>query len=88
VEFDESLIKPVELSALPKHWRSDPPPPEVRSIGDDWVHAASSAVLRVPSALVPGENNFLLNPEHQEFAKLCFGKPLAFHFDPRLKGSF
>ena len=26
VEFDESLIMPVEPSALPRHWRSDPPP--------------------------------------------------------------
>ena len=41
VEFDESLIMSVESSALPRHWRSDPPPAEVRSIGDDWVHAAS-----------------------------------------------
>ncbi len=88
VEFDESLIMSVESSALPRHWRSDPPPAEVRSIGDDWVHAASSAVLRVPSALVPGENNFLLNPEHHDFARLRFGKPLAFRFDARLKGSF
>jgi RES domain-containing protein len=85
VEFDESLIKPVELSALPRNWRSDPAPPEIRSIGDDWVRAGSSAVLKIPSALVPGENNFLLNPEHQGFPRLRFGRPLAFRFDPRLK---
>jgi RES domain-containing protein len=88
VELDESLIKPVALSALPRHWRSDPPPPEIRSIGDAWVRTGSSAVFQVPSAVVPGENNFLLNPEHQDFAKLRFGKPLAFRFDPRLRGSF
>ncbi len=85
VEFDQSLIRPVEPAALPRDWRSDPAPPEIRSIGDDWVLAGSSAVLQVPSALVPGENNFLLNPAHQDFAKLRFGKPLAFRFDPRLK---
>ena len=84
VEFDPSLIRLVELSALPRHWRSDPPPPEVRSVGDDWVLALSSAVLQVPSTLVPGENNFILNPEQQDFARLRFGKPLAFRFDPRL----
>jgi RES domain-containing protein len=84
VEFDQSLIRPVEPSAMPRRWRSDPPPPEVRSIGDDWVLAGSSAVLQVPSALVPGENNFLLNPEHRDFARLRFGKPLTFRFDPRL----
>jgi RES domain-containing protein len=87
VEFDRSLIRPVEPAALPRHWRSDPTPPEVRSIGDDWILAGSSAVLQVPSALVPGENNFLLNPEHRDFARLRFGKPLAFRFNPRLAGN-
>lgn len=84
VEFDQSLIRPVEPAALPRRWRSDPPPPEVRSVGDDWILAGTSAVLQVPSALVPGENNFLLNPEHRDFSRLRFGKPLAFRFDPRL----
>lgn len=84
VEFEQSLVQPVEPSALPRHWRSDPPPPEVRSIGDDWIRAGSSVVLQVPSALVPGESNFLLNPEHRDFAGLRFGKPLAFRFDHRL----
>jgi RES domain-containing protein len=88
VEFEPSLIRPVEPAVLPRHWRSDPAPPEVRSVGDDWVLAGTSAVLQVPSALVPGENNFLLNPEHKDFARLRFGKPLAFRFDRRLKGSF
>src|ERR1700736_4497667 len=85
VEFDQSLVRPVEPSALPRHWRSDPPPLEIRSIGDHWILAGSSAVLQVPSPMVPGEHNFLLNPEHQDFARLRSGKPLAFRFDARLK---
>jgi RES domain-containing protein len=84
VEFDPALVRPVELSVLPRHWRSDPPPPEVRAIGDNWILAGSSAVLQVPSALVPGENNFLLNPAHKDFAQLSFCKPLSFRFDPHL----
>lgn len=84
VEVDHALIAPVDPATLPGWWRSDPPPPELQSIGDEWIAAGSSPVLRVPSALVPGEDNFLLNPGHQDFAKLRFGKPLAFRFDPRL----
>ena len=86
VEFDESLITRVESSALPRQWRSEPPPPEVRLIGDEWILSGTSAVLQVPSALVPGESNSLLNPGHKDFAKLSFGKPLSFRFDPRLAG--
>ena len=85
VEFDQSLISAVGPAALPRNWRSDPAPPEMRSIGDNWVLSGGSAILQVPSALVPAENNFLLNPAHQDFARLRFGKALAFRFDPRLK---
>jgi RES domain-containing protein len=84
VGIDQSLITPVESSQLPRNWRADPPPAKVRAIGDAWVVGRASAVLRVPSALVPGENNFLLNPRHEDFPKLQIGRPLSFRFDPRL----
>lgn len=85
VEIDEALITSADASRLPRNWRSDPPPAQVRAIGGEWVLAGSSAVLRVPSALVPGESNFLLNPGHPDFARLRIGEPLSFRFDSRLK---
>ena len=85
VGIEESLVHAVKKSQLPKNWRADPPPSELRAIGDEWVAAGTSSVLRVPSALVPGEHNFLLNPRHQDFPKLHIGKPVSFRFDPRLK---
>lgn len=84
VGIDESLVTQIDLSQLPKNWRDDPPPAKVRAIGDVWVAGGTSAVLRVPSAVVPGENNFLLNPRHEDFPQLRIGKPLPFRFDPRL----
>jgi RES domain-containing protein len=84
VGIDETLIVSIELSQLPKNWRSNPPPATVRAIGDAWVLDSTSAVLRVPSALVPDENNFLLNPRHGDFPQLRIGKAVPFRFDPRL----
>ena len=86
VEFDESLVSAVDSSALPRSWRSDLALAQLRSIGDEWVLGGRSVVLQVPSALVPGENNFLLNPEHRDFGRLRIGRALAFRFDPRLVG--
>jgi RES domain-containing protein len=83
-DFDQSLIKVLNPSDLPRNWRADTPPAQVRSIGDEWVWGGSSAVIRVPSVLVPGESNFLLNPGHQDFARIRFGKAMAFRFDARL----
>lgn len=83
--FDEALAEPVDLDALPEDWRRFPAPAALQQIGDQWVSERRSAVLRVPSALVPSEASFLVNPAHRDFARITIGPPRAFLFDPRLK---
>jgi RES domain-containing protein len=87
VVIDPSCVRELALSSLPRNWKASPAPARVRAIGDDWVAGGSSVVLRVPSTLVPGESNFLLNPRHSSFLQLLFGKPLPFQFDPRFARS-
>jgi RES domain-containing protein len=84
VDFDKSRFRDLNRSALPISWRADPPPVETQAIGDGWATAGTSVALRVPSTLVPGESNFLLNPRHPEFKTLLIFKPQSFRFDPRL----
>lgn len=86
VEFDESLVESLDPATLPKSWRVDPPPPMVQAIGDRWVAERRSAVLRMPSVIIPHEHNYLLNPEHPDFPHVHIGKPQPFLFDRRLKG--
>ena len=83
-EFDASLVKVLESSLLPKNWQTDPVPKAVQTIGDRWASSGESAVLRVPSVLVPDESNFLLNPLHPAFSKIVVSRPQAFRFDSRL----
>lgn len=84
VTFDESLVEWFPGRKLPDGWRAEPPPPGTQRIGDLWARASRSAVLALPSVIIPGEFNFLLNPTHQDFSKISRGKPEAFVFDPRL----
>jgi RES domain-containing protein len=84
VEMDLLYVAELDLSNLPRNWRANPTPAGVRAIGDDWVASRRSVALRVPSALVPAESTFLLNPQHPDFSKLCIGKAVPFQFDPRL----
>jgi RES domain-containing protein len=86
VDFEDSLMSDLSRTALPKNWGENPVPPSVQAVGDRWIAAGSTAVLRVPSALVPGESNFLINPRHADFPKLKISKPKSFRFDPRLVG--
>lgn len=59
----------------PANWRRRPTPASVRAIGDAWVAAGESVVLRVPSVIVPGESNYLLNMLHGNFGELVLGTP-------------
>lgn len=77
------ITKIVE-EALPANWRVWPAPPAVRSIGGQWLERCASPVLSVPSAVVPGERNYVLNPEHPHFDAIEIDAPRPFRFDPRL----
>ena len=82
VEFDRAHVETV--AALPVDSRDEPPPPSTKRIGDVWVREARSAVIEVPSVVIRGEPNYLLNPAHPDFREISIGKPEAFSFDPRL----
>jgi RES domain-containing protein len=83
-EFDISLVDRVMISELPAEWRASPPPSAVQQIGDLWVRRASSAVLEVPSALIPHERNYLLNPAHSAFPQVVIGAQMPIDIDSRV----
>jgi len=60
-------------------------PTITRRIGDAWLAKAETALLRVPSVLVPG-HNYLLNPLHPDARKITIAEVLNWPFDPRLAG--
>lgn len=81
---DDVHIDYMKMSSLPKNWRSYPVPEAVQDLGTAWVASGSTAVLAVPSAVIPDERNYLLNPAHPDFQRFHLNKPEAFHFDPRM----
>ncbi len=84
IEFDERLVETIPHTLLPPDWREQPPPPSTQQLGDTWIKSARSAILEVPSVIIPGESNYLLNTSHPEFKSIRIGKPEAFSFDQRL----
>lgn len=65
-------------------WNALPASDVSRRIGNDWARSRASVGLQVPSVVVPGEHNVLLNPLHPDFARLEPEEPEPFVFDPRL----
>ncbi len=84
LEFDRTLLERVPLKNLPADWRAEPSPLSAKRIGDVWVREGRSAVLELPSVIISGEPNYLLNPAHPDFRRIIIGKPEKFTFDPRL----
>ena len=85
VEFPKEIcVKVTDLFRLPKNWATDPAPNATKRMGDLWVKERKSAIMAVPSALIPKESNYLFNPAHSDFHIIIIGKAQRFHFDPRL----
>ena len=84
LQFPRELVEEFDVSALPTQWRRFPAPPETQALGDRWVKDSRSAVLRVPSVIIPSACNFLLNPAHPDSAKVIIEPPKPFEFDTRL----
>jgi RES domain-containing protein len=53
-------------------------------LGASWAYAGRTAILVVPSALVPQERNYLINPAHPDFERMRIGRPQPFTFDQRM----
>jgi RES domain-containing protein len=84
LRFDGALCRRLDPASLPADWAQDPPPLSTRAIGSAWLAAGTSPVLAVPSAVVPRETVFLLNPLHPAFPGISIGAADTFRFDPRL----
>jgi len=78
------LVSELSEADVPEDWNSRPISPSTRTIGDRWAKKQRSAVLRVPSIVVPDEYNYLLNPSHPDFSQIKIGKPTIYYFGPRL----
>lgn len=85
LEFDEALVAELPENGLPEAWWSLPPPPELEMLGNAWLQEGIRPVLRVPSAVVREEPNYVLNPKHPDFRYIRIGEPRPLDVDSRLR---
>jgi RES domain-containing protein len=85
IEIPDS-IKVLELdeAELPTGWNAIPCLPVSQRIGDGFARENKFVVMQVPSVVVKGEYNFVLNPRHKDFKKIKIIRSEPFPFDPRL----
>jgi RES domain-containing protein len=84
LDIPQPLIHELGLDELPDAWNDPSAPADLRRIGDEWARARRTVALRVPSAVIPSEFNFVLNPAHPEFERVAIGDRQKLEIDPRL----
>lgn len=77
-------IEFMEASALPHGWRAQAVRDQLQALGGEWLRQSRSCVLAVPSAVMPAEFNFLINPLHPDFQNITVGEPELLDTDLRL----
>lgn len=77
-------ITTIQTQELPEDWRNLSTRDTLQTIGKDWLTSMRSAILSVPSAVLPAERNYLINPNHPDFQKIMLGSPESLQTDMRL----
>jgi RES domain-containing protein len=85
IEIPDTVnIYEVSAGSLPKDWRSIPHSGSTQKIGDAFIRENKFMVMKVPSAVVQGDFNYLINPFHKDFSRIKIVNTERFSFDDRL----
>lgn len=79
-----AIIKEVYYTDLPADWKSFPHANATQEMGNQFIAEGQYLVLKVPSAVVQGHYNYLINPYHQDFGKVKVSNIEPFEFDDGL----
>ena len=77
------VLMTIDLGDAPIE-RVDAFPDDTVAVGEAWLASRRSAVLSVPSAIVPESRNLLLNPAHPDAERASIAAIRRFAFDGRL----
>ncbi len=81
---DTTSLLEIHTKDLPADWNQWPLLEETQAIGDQFIMDSNSCLLKVPSAVAPGDFNYLINPFHHEFPGIKIVEYEKFPFDKRL----
>jgi RES domain-containing protein len=84
ISVPENSIFSIKKEELPDNWKDIAQPVALRKIGDQFLTKHDYLLLKVPSAIVPFEYNYVMNPGHPAFKDVHVLKKQAFDFDERL----
>lgn len=67
VPDSDELVKTITTKELPSNWRRFEAYTDLQKIGSDWYNSKETLLLKVPSAVIPSEYNYIINTVHPNF---------------------
>jgi RES domain-containing protein len=85
IEIPDRPITILDEADLPGDWKYSPAPSSTKDFGSKLLLAAAEPVIRIPSAVIPSEFNYILNPLHPDSKKFTVIDTIDFVYDVRIK---
>ncbi len=84
IRLPDNSVETLSDSSLSQYWQTETR--ALHDLTDDWLTQARYLTMRVPSAIIQGEWNYLVNPAHQKFREVSLEAVVPFSFDSRAFG--
>jgi RES domain-containing protein len=84
-EIQDNVIHELSIADLPGNWRESPAPSSTKDMGTDLLTCAELPIIKIPSAVITQEYNYLLNPKHKDSENFRIIKVEDFVYDLRIK---
>ena len=85
IEIPDTAIREIKLKELPGNWMAAPAPASTKDFGTNLLTQSASKVLKIPSAVIPQEFNYILNPKNAGAKDFKIIKVEDFVYDVRIK---
>lgn len=80
----EIKVQEISTTELTINWNDQISINQTQHVGDQFIYDNDCLILKVPSAVVPGDYNILINPHHVDFYKIKIVDTVDFPFDQRM----
>lgn len=84
-EITDSLILQLKEEDLPGNWKQIPSPSSTKDFGTNYLTKKDIAIIKIPSSIIPEENNYLVNPLFTKDNHMRIVEIKDFSYDVRIK---
>jgi RES domain-containing protein len=87
IDLGRTRLQELKEAQLPGNWKTFPAPASTKKFGTDLLKTAKTAIIKIPSTIIPHEFNYILNPLHTTHKSFKIIETDDYAYDLRIKTS-